>query len=277
VTDYPLIEQQDNLACPGLWDEFLTSDEEYDHTVDLTVPNGPETQFMWSIVNGAIKARLVHNNVFGWLAMGFADPDGGHNGMNGGQILLATPYGTDDYSPVTGLDTSSEDAMIATYVIDSEDTAFRHWQNPIDSEEALATVASFETNDCATLISFESSHINGKEFNINGTDEMIWAGNSNDYFVGYHGPFSRMRFTVDWKSGDVVPFAISQEDGSHIESTATYSETTQIADIVSELANNGEASDVNDVKDSGSGAVCNNGKFFVVSALAASIGMFVWI
>jgi hypothetical protein len=167
--------------------------------------------------------------------------------------------------------------MIATYVIDSEDTAFRHWQNPIDSEEALATVASFETNDCATFISFESSHINGKEFNINGTDEMIWAGNSNDYFVGYHGPFSRMRFTIDWRSGDVVPFAISQEGVSHIESTATNSETIQIADIASDLTNNGETSDVNNVKDSGSGAVCNNGKFFVLSAMAAIIGMFVWI
>jgi hypothetical protein len=46
-----------------------------------------------------------------WLALGFADPDGQHNGMNGGKILMTIPGG--DYSAVTGLDTQ-ECPSIAT-------------------------------------------------------------------------------------------------------------------------------------------------------------------
>ena len=268
VTDYPKIEQQDELTCPDLWEDFLSSEEEYDHTVDLTVPNGPKTHFMWSIVDGMIKGRLVHDNVFGWLAMGFADPDGGHNGMNGGQILLATPYSTEDYSPVTGLDNSSE-AMIATYVIDPDDTAFRHWQDPIDTDEALATESSFETNDCSTSISFMSSHINGKDFNIDGTDEMIWAGNSNDYFVGYHGPFSRMRFTIDWKSGTATPFSSSQEEESHVEGSGDNGVTVGVADLVPDTTK-----ETLSTSETGNGAVGNFANIWIVSIVGlVVIGM----
>lgn len=172
VTDYPKIEQQDNETCPDLWEDFLATDEDYDHVVDLTVPNGPETHFMYSVIDDTIKGRLVHDNVHGWLAMGFANPGGKHNGMNGGHVILATPYSTEDYSPVTGLDTSSDEAMIATYTIDTEDSAFRHWQNATN-EEAL--IANVETNDCSTALSFEMNQINGKAFNVNGTDEMLWG------------------------------------------------------------------------------------------------------
>jgi hypothetical protein len=268
VTDYPLIEQQDNLTCPDLWDDFISTDDEYDHAVDVTVPNGPQTKLMWSVLDGGIvKARLVHDNVFGWLAMGFADPEGGHNGMNGGQILLASPYSSENYSPVTGLDNSTE-AAIATYVIDVNDTAFRHWQEPIDTEEALATVASFDTNDCSTSISFESNHINGKEFNVNGTDEMIWAANSNDYFVGYHGPFSRLRFTVDWQSGVVTPFSASTDEESHVEGSGSTT-TVGINDIVSDIES---GTSEEETKETGSSAAtCNGVAILVVSAALTTL------
>lgn len=268
VTDYPLIEQQDNLTCPDLWDDFVSSDDEYDHVVDVTVPNGVQTKFMWSILDdGFIKVRLVHDNVFGWLAMGFANPEGGHNGMKGGQILLATPYSSENYSPVTGLDNST-DAAIATYVIDVNDTAFRHWQEPIGTEEALATVASFDTNDCSTSISFESTHINGKQFNVNGTDEMIWAGNSNDHFVGYHGPFSRMRFTVDWQSGVVTPSSASTGKESHVEG----SDGTTTDGINDTLSDIDSGTSEEDTKDTGSSAAtCNGVAIWLVSAALTAV------
>jgi len=279
VTDYPLIEQQDNLTCPDLWEEFVTTENEYDHMVELTVPGGAETHFMWSLTDdNKIKARLVHNNVFGWLAMGFAGPDGGHNGMLGGQILLATPYRTENYSPVTGLDTSNEPS-IGTYIIDANNTAFRHWQDPIETDEAFATVASFESSDCSTAISFESSHINGREFNTNGTDEMIWAGNSVDYYMGYHGPLSRMRFTIDWKSGKVTTSSIWEEE-SHEESqsdqTLTDNESTiSIEEVASDLAStDGKPSSV-DAAEIVSGAPSNNILIWVIWVLVAGIGVFV--
>lgn len=34
-----------------------------------------------------------------------------------------------------------------------------------------------------------------------GTDELIWAGNGNDHFMGYHGK-NRDRFTLNWMSGE---------------------------------------------------------------------------
>jgi hypothetical protein len=240
VTDYPLIEQQDNLTCPDLWAEFVATDEVYDHVADVTVPSGPETTLMWSVLDdGKIKARLVHNNVFGWLAIGFADPHGALNGMLGGQILLASPFDTENYSPVTGLDNST-DAMVGTYMIDVNDTAFRHWMDPIETDEALATVADVASDECFTSISFESSHINGKEFNITGTDEMIWGANSHDYFIGYHGPFSRMRFTVDWMSGDVTPFGASGSELVHDE-TIDSTGTVSIEDLVTSVDNDDSA------------------------------------
>mmetsp|Transcript_29792 Transcript_29792/g.63199 ORF Transcript_29792/g.63199 Transcript_29792/m.63199 type:complete len:708 (-) Transcript_29792:104-2227(-) len=204
VTDYPEIDQQDADVCTSeLWEEFLDP-ENYDHEVELTVPNGTETMFFWSVVEDdtgtkKIKARLAFNNVFGFLAMGFADVMSEvHNGMNGGSVLLSMPGG--NYSAVTGLDLSV-DGSAATYKIHPKDTAFRHWMTPIETDETKTTMADFETTDCFTAMTFESDHINGQKFNVDGSDEMIWAGNSDDHFMGYHGRTHRARFTLDWNSG----------------------------------------------------------------------------
>lgn len=143
----------------------------------------------------------------------------------GGNVLLAIPGG--DYSPVTGLDLSVP-GSIATYVIDDVDSAFRHWMDPVDSDEDSSTVAAFETTDCFTAIAFESDHINGKAFNIDGTDEMIWAGNSADHFVGYHGPFSRQRFTIDWKAANVVFSGATEGTWVEDDSAATANETVVV-------------------------------------------------
>lgn len=278
------------MTCPDLWEEFVATDESYDHIANLTVPNGPETQLMWSVTDdNKIKARLVHNNVFGWLAIGFSNPGGNLNGMCGGQILLATPYGTEDYSPVTGLDNST-DAMIGTYVIDTNDTAFRHWMDPIETEESMSPVAAIESDDCFTAISFESDHINGKEFNITGTDDMIWAGNSVDYYVGYHGPFSRMRFTIDWMSGSVTPIIAPEEEEEEEEEThdeeshsddSTSAEngvTVGVEEIASGLSEtDGEVLDNTATKETDSGASFNNNNVvaWVAFVIAAGFSVFV--
>merc|ERR1712192_40116 len=44
--------------------------------------------------------------------------------------------------------------------------------------------------------------IEEKTFNVTGTDDLIWGGNSKDYHVGYHGRGNRARFIVRWTTGE---------------------------------------------------------------------------
>ncbi len=215
VTEFPMIDQQDAAVCTSeKWNEFIGI-EGYDHMVDLTNPNGTETYLLWSVVEGdagsmKVKARLAFDNVFGWLALGFANVEDTHlNGMNGASIIMAIPGG--NYSPDTGLDLSV-DGSVATYKIDVEKTAFRFWDTPIETDETKTTVADVEDTGCFTALTFESDHINGLKFNLNGTDEMIWGGNSNDIWMSYHGHAHRSRFTIDWNTGDMSFFADADED-----------------------------------------------------------------
>lgn len=214
VTDYPLIAQQDMEACTDvLWDDFIAP-RDHDHRADLTLPNGTDTILQWSVVEDdegkkKIKARMAFNNVFGWLAVGFANElDERHNGMNGGNVVMAVPSG--NYSAVTGFDMTM-DGSVNTYHIDPDETSFRHWGFPIESDESKVTDSDYESTDCFTALTFESDQINGQNFNVDGSDEMMWAGNFEDYFSGYHGRLGRSRFTLDWTTGDVALFG--QEEG----------------------------------------------------------------
>jgi len=228
VTDVPMIDQQDAAVCTSdKWEEFIGT-AGYDHAVELTNPNGTETYLLWSVVEddaGAkkIKARLAFDNVFGWLALGFANVDDEiHNGMNGASIIMAIPGG--NYAADTGLDLSV-DGSVATYKIDPEDSAFRHWMTPIETDETKATAADVEESGCFTALTFVSDHINGLKFNINGTDEMIWGGNSNDIWMGYHGHTHRSRFTVDWSTAEITFFGmpmetVAESDGQKVEGSA---------------------------------------------------------
>mmetsp|Transcript_6265 Transcript_6265/g.9717 ORF Transcript_6265/g.9717 Transcript_6265/m.9717 type:complete len:724 (+) Transcript_6265:114-2285(+) len=237
ITPYPQIEQQDTDVCTAdLWTEF-NAEEEYDHVISLkpdpTKP-GPDTNLYWSIIESEdgqkkLKARLTFNDVFGWLAMGFANEfDTVHNGMNGGKVLLMKPGG--EYSPVTGLDLSVG-PNVGAYVIDDTDSAFRHW---VDTESAVEK-ASHEHTDCFTALSFESDNISGQTFNLEGTtDDIIWAGNSNDYYVGYHSPFSRARLTINWLTGDVEFFvskpAWGAEDDADVSEADPLDSPTKLED-----------------------------------------------
>jgi hypothetical protein len=223
VTDYPEIEQQDETACTSvMWEEFMDADS-YDHQVELTRPDGTETMLFYSVVEDdegkkKVKARVAFDDLLGWLAVGFADPDGGHNGMNGGSIVLAMPGG--NYSAATGMDMDVEGSA-ATYMIHPKDTAFRHWMAPIETDETKTTEADYEETDCFSALTFESDHINGKKFNLEGADEMIWAGNSYDHFMGYHRAGNRARFTLDWGTGDVAFFGEKDEEVSEVKSASS--------------------------------------------------------
>jgi hypothetical protein len=41
------------------------------------------------------------------------------------------------------------------------------------------------------------------EFNLTGSDELLWAANGQDYFVGYHGN-NRGRFAIHWPTGELT-------------------------------------------------------------------------
>ena len=237
VTPFPTIDQQDESVCTSdLWTEFLM-EESYDHQATLTRPNGTETILLWSIVDNGdgskkLKARLVFDNVFGWLAIGFANQtDVALNGMLGANILLAMPGG--NYDAATGMDLSVG-GTVATYKIDEEDTAFRHWQTPIDNEETQTTTTGFEDTDCFTALTFESDHINGQKFTFDGTDEMIWAGNHNDIWMSYHGPLDRARFAIDWNKDEGVVFS-----GEETESEAVEPETAEPETVEKGVASSG--------------------------------------
>jgi hypothetical protein len=82
--------------------------------------------------------------------------------------------------------------------------------------------ATLDTNECFTSISFESHHINGRNFTIDGTrtDGMIWGGNGEDHFVGYHGRCNRARFRIEWSTAMVNFFGEEEDNVDETPSTS---------------------------------------------------------
>ena len=100
------------------WEAFSTTDG-YEHIFDRLGDNrgnrvfwdtngtkgqGKVVRFMWNEVGDKIDANLVFNDLFGYLALGFAHPTGHHNGMNGASIIMGLTGG--NYSEKFGLDFS---------------------------------------------------------------------------------------------------------------------------------------------------------------------------
>jgi len=207
---------------------------------------------------GIIRGRLVFGDVFGWLGFGFAAPDGNHNGMNDGNIIMALPGG--NYTPAYGMvvpgmtvegsdeisievaksrsaellptTTNPPGSTVHEYHIDPDGSSFRHWSEPTgmlnddDDDDDGQKPANVIVTDCFTAMTFETNSINGKAFNVSGTDDVIWAGNSMDYHAGYHGRGNRARFIVNWKTGEgeywekPVVVGDDHDDHDHTEAAA---------------------------------------------------------
>ena len=200
VTPHPKLPNypQDAEVCTQeKWDEFNVVGEEYEYMFNLTT-HLTNAVFYWTpnMETGTIKARLNFNGLFGFISFGFANlaPDAGHNGMNGGTVVLATPGSPLSYSAVTGLDLTS-DTTVAEYIIDHSETAFLHWKDPVGE-----TSAEVSTDDCFTSLEFEMDGIHDKKFDVEGSNVVMWSANTEDYFVGSHAS-NRAMFTVEWSTG----------------------------------------------------------------------------
>ena len=228
---YPEIPQKDEEVCSSdAWETFMAAGTDgvtYDHSFDLTNEKNSGAAFQWSVVDedkGIVRGRIVFGDIFGWLSTGFANPLGKHNGMNDGNILMALPGG--NYTALYGLtvpgltnndsdeisvalakkrssaivtESNPEGSTVYEYHIDPDGSSFRHWSEPVGTGNDNANVI---VNDCFTAMTFETDNIDGKYFNVSGIDEMMWAGNSKDYHVGYHGRGNRARFSINWETGE---------------------------------------------------------------------------
>ena len=155
---------------------------------------------MWSVDGATVHAKMITNALFGWLSVGLANPGGGHNGMDGGHIVMGLPATPTTYSPVTGLVLTDATPSVDEYIInESGGSAFRLWQTPYATP--AITGASTEATDCYTSMTFSTASIAGQALNVSGTDELIWGLNDMDSFVGYHRRNNRGKITIDWTGG----------------------------------------------------------------------------
>ncbi len=211
VTDYPKLEQypQDPDVCTDAeWTAFSDSSD-YMHVFDLS-NDFTTAKFMWTInADGLVEGRIAFNGLFGWLAVGLLNltPGAGHKGMNGASILMAVPGG--DYSAADGFDLSLE-PTIKEYKIDEYGSAHRHWQTPIADSTSSVSTTLVNNDECFTSFEFVADGINSIPFNTSGSDVLLWAGNTEDYYAGYHG-LNRARFEVNWATGD-AKFVVDETD-----------------------------------------------------------------
>lgn len=242
ATAYPPLRDEpwDEELCTSDKLDIFKGESDYDHA--LTMGNAT---LLWSITDdsSAINGRFVFNGLFGWLAFGFANVGGNKNGMHGATVIMAHPGA--NYSAKEGLDLSLG-PNINEYVVDPQQSSFRFWQTPVSESVVLDTnvtaterasysgnttsnkIYAVDTNDCFTAITFKASGIHDKVFTINGTgmDELIWAANAEDYFVGYHGPVNRGRFAVNWLNGEAAVNGVPVDNKKNERSAASKSMTS---------------------------------------------------
>lgn len=139
-------------------------------------------------------------------------------------ILMALPGG--DFSPATGLDLSLEE-NVNEYEIHPTESAFRFWMSPLSTTKSIDET-DIESTECYTAMTFKASTIGSYTFNLTGKDELIWAANGMDYFVGYHQV--RGRFAVDWEEALVTYEGHEHEhDDDHVKDAEKNEDVTSIA------------------------------------------------
>merc|ERR1712183_101535 len=162
---------------------------------------GNVTKFMWNVVDDNVEGKLVFNGLFGYLSLGFSYPGGNKNGMNGASIIMAIPGG--NYSAKFGLDLGME-PTVNEYVINVNQSSFRHWSDPLPGRDTSSYAV--HSTECFTALTFNTNNINDIKFNVDGTDDLIWAANNKDTFCSSHGRGQdgrgdRDRFIIEWKTG----------------------------------------------------------------------------
>ena len=178
----------------------------YDFSKVMDEDEEGRVTFFWSVTaDNKIKGNLVYHGLFGWIGFGFRnmEPDAPKNGMHGAPVIMGLPGG--NYSAVTGLDLTM-DATAEEYFIhpDGGKAAFRHWNEPLSlADDGSSTKThSLEVTECYVSLMFETDGILESKFNVSGTDELMWAVNDRDSFVGYHS--ARGIFKVHWESGQAL-------------------------------------------------------------------------
>ena len=168
----------------------------------------------WRVVDGIVHAKMAVGGLFGWLAFGFENPGGHHNGMNGAPIVMAMPGG--DFDDRTGLDLT-QGPQVDEYIINEHGgSAFRLWKEPV--RPASLVGASVETSDCFSSMTFATAAIAGQPLPAAGNATYIWATNNEDSYVGYHGRSNgnRGKLEIDWSVG-VVEAEPEPEMGRYLE------------------------------------------------------------
>jgi hypothetical protein len=145
---------------------------------------------------------------------------------------------------LTGLNFSYP-ANVAAYRIDSVHAAFRFWQSPLDNAAHTTTgtlpmYALDHSNDYFTALYFQTSSIHMRKFNLTGIDELLWAANGIDSYVGYHGT-NCGRFSINWSTGkgtvwDVAVPGNEEEEEDMPVTNASYQQETTSATTTSDAS-----------------------------------------
>lgn len=135
--------------------------------------------------DGDVSFKMIKYGTTVYLALGLPNAGGGHNGMNGAHIVLA--------SLISGKTPSTDQ-----YIIDQYASAWRHWSTPTPNVTALSN-ASAEKTDCRAMMSFKASDISGWSLNASNTKQikMLWAAHETTNLIGYHGHANRGLPTVN--------------------------------------------------------------------------------
>lgn len=225
VTGYPKLPNypaNETICHDDAWSEYSAT-KGFQHSFNLTTDK-TTAMFMWSVLDDkkTVKGKLVFRGLFGYISLGPAnlDPKARHKGMNGATVVMALPFGGGEYSSETGLDLAKT-GTIHEYLIDHQGSAFRHWSTPLNSSSSQISsksaglknieYADVNATECFTSLIFETDRINDKLFNTSGSDEIIWAANGDDYFVGHHSR-NRARFSVHWQTGKAAFYVAPQKD-----------------------------------------------------------------
>mmetsp|Transcript_1610 Transcript_1610/g.2134 ORF Transcript_1610/g.2134 Transcript_1610/m.2134 type:complete len:690 (+) Transcript_1610:62-2131(+) len=196
LDSYP---RDEDVCTDALWETF-SAISGYDFSFDLS----NKAKIFWSVEDDKVRGHLAFNGLFGFLSFGLTNlaEDAAHYGMNGANVLLATP--ATEYSALEGFDFSTESLVDEYRITDGYwGSAFRLWQEPwTNSTSDVSTDIFIDDLECFTSFSFEADGINSQKFNISGSDELLWAANEVDAFAGYHGRENRARFKIDWTTGE---------------------------------------------------------------------------